>query len=342
MNLQINPQGISVIICCYNSEKRIIPTLQHLLVQVLPKSVEWELILVDNRCTDQTVEVAKQIWKDSNIPLQILYEAEPGVSRARHQGILKSRYEYIVFCDDDNHFEQDYLSKAYHLFETRTDIKMLGGQGIPLPETKPPSWFWNYTESYAAAPQGPQSGWANALYNAGMAIRRSYFLALHEIGFHFYLTSRKGNALTSGEDSELCYAYRMANWGIWYEDSMKFNHSIPAARLTWEYLVRLHKGFSASYVTHRIYESILFPERKFRPIREMLYHLAIRIKYYPKYKKAKEGDKLILHYHGWWIIARDLWHFLLSRDTKIKSIKKLKNQLESDEIQKLELTHATI
>lgn len=329
MKINSKPKGISVIICCYNSEKRIRPTLAHLKKQQLNSNIAWELIIVDNRCTDDTMKVAVQEWGEFEIPLRQLYEAEPGVSRARHQGIIESSYEYIVFCDDDNHFSPDYLEKTWSLFETRSDIKMLGGQGIPLPEVTPPDWFWKYTESYAAAPQGPESGWAISLYNAGMALRRSYFLKLHEAGFKFYLTSRKGNALTSGEDSELCYAYRMANWGIWYEDSMKFMHAIPAARLNWEYLVRLHKGFSQSYVTHRIYDSILSPEREFTPLKDMLYYLAIRIKYYPTFRKAKEGDKLILHYHGWWIIARDLFSHLWNGKSKTKAIQLLKGKLEN-------------
>lgn len=328
MIIEQKPKGLSVIICCFNSEKRIRPTLAHLKRQEFSSHIPWELIVVDNRCTDNTMKSVAEEWGNFEIPLRLLYEGEPGVSRARHQGILESAYEYIVFCDDDNHFSPDYLQKAWDLFENRADIKMLGGQGIPLPEVDPPDWFWKYTESYAAAPQGPESGWANALYNAGMALRRSYFLKLHDAGFKFYLTSRKGTALTSGEDSELCYAYRMANWGIWYEDSMKFMHAIPAGRLTWEYLVRLHKGFSASYVTHRIYESVLFPDRKFKPLKEMLYHLAIRIKYYPAYRRAKEGDKLVLHYNGWWIIARDLFFHLFSGESKTKAIKILRKKLE--------------
>jgi glycosyltransferase involved in cell wall biosynthesis len=329
MEIERKPKGISVIICCYNSESRIRPTLSYLKKQILSDSIPWELIIVDNRCTDATMQAAVEEWDNFYIPLRQLYEAEPGVSRARNQGILESSYEYILFCDDDNLLNSDYLQITWNLFESREDIKMLGGQGIPLPEITPPEWFWKYTESYAAAPQGPVSGWANALYNAGMALRRSYFLTLHQAGFKFYLTSRKGNALTSGEDSELCYAYRMANWGIWYEDSLKFQHAIPKGRLTWEYLVRLHKGFSASYVTHRIYESVLFPERNFKPLQEMLYHLGIRIKYYLPYRRATEGDKIILHYHGWWIIARDLALYLSEGKAKKKAIQLLYSKLKN-------------
>lgn len=323
MKIEAAPKGISVIICCYNSAQRIGPTLEHLQKQETQGKFPWELIVVDNRCTDATVETVKKVWEGSDIPLQLLYEEEPGVSRARHQGILKARYEYVVFCDDDNYFYPDYLTIIWDILESRPDVKMIGGQGIPHPQGPAPFWLTTYAESYAAAPQGPVSGWAGTLYNAGMALRRKNFIQLHEAGFRFYLTSRKGNALTSGEDSELCFAYQMAGWGIWYEHTLRFLHAIPAARLNWDYLVRLHKGFSASYVVHRIYQSVLRPEEPFTPLRDMLYYLAIRIKYYPKFRKAVEGDKLILHYHGWWIIARDLWHHLWEGGNRKKAIEQL-------------------
>jgi glycosyltransferase involved in cell wall biosynthesis len=299
--------GISVIICTFNGEERIKPTLEALKRQVNIHGLKIEVILVNNRSTDNTAEKAKEIWGNFTIPLTIEYEGEPGVSRARRKGIEVAKYEYILFCDDDNHLFPDYLSLIYKQFEIDPDCIMVGGQGIALPETEAPEWFNRYKESYAAAPQGDQSGPAYMLYNAGMALRKSYFIYLMEMGFHFYLTSRLGKYLTSGEDSELCYAFHMAGWKIWYNEDMKFYHWIPKGRLNWEYLIRLHKGFSKSYIILNQYKALLHSDSyKFKPWKELFYHIAICIKYYITYKKANEGDKIILHYNGWIVIVRDL------------------------------------
>lgn len=304
-------KGISVIICTFNGAERLVPTLKALQNQILGSEIQVEVILVNNRSTDSTVEVSLSTWGEFHIPLIVEFESEPGVSRARRKGIEVAKYEYILFCDDDNHLFSDYLSLMYSHFEQNANTIMIGGQGIALPEIEPPLWFKEYKESYAAAPQGEKSGPAYMLYNAGMGIRKSYFLTLMNHGFTFYLTSRLGKALTSGEDSELCYAFHMAGWGIWYEENMKFYHFIPQGRLNWNYLIRLHKGFSSSYIILNQYKSLLHSDSyTFKPINELLYYIAICIKYYIPYLRSKEGDKLILHYHGWKIIAKDLFGYI--------------------------------
>jgi glycosyltransferase involved in cell wall biosynthesis len=328
MSIQPAHKGISVIICCYNSEKRIRPTLQHLKAQQFHSEINWEVIIVDNLCTDETVASALNEWNNFKIPLRIIREEEPGLSKARKKGIMNAQFEYLIFCDDDNHFYSEYLQQTWDIFEIRPNVKMIGGQGIPLPEGNAPVWLTQYASSYAAAPQKSTSGWTNGVYGAGMAIRQSCFMILLEAGFISYLTDRKGNSLSSGEDSEWCYAFRMAGWNIWYEENMKFSHAIPENRLTWDYLIRLHKGFSASYVVLKVYESILTPEVSFSPFKELLYYLALLIKYYPKFKNAQEGNKLILHYHGWKIIAHHLWKYLIERNEKKKNIEKLYAELK--------------
>ena len=51
--------NLSTVICCYNSSSRIETTLEYLAKQKL-KDLSCEVILVDNNCSDATVEVAKK------------------------------------------------------------------------------------------------------------------------------------------------------------------------------------------------------------------------------------------------------------------------------------------
>ena len=90
--------GVSVVICCYNSEARIIPTLQHLAKQECPTDLAWEVILVNNNSSDDTVAVAKKYWEadPNNVHLIVVNEERPGLSfaeRARNcKGSLRVRY----------------------------------------------------------------------------------------------------------------------------------------------------------------------------------------------------------------------------------------------------------
>ena len=41
-------QGISIVICCYNSAWIIERTLAAIRMQVMPVNLDWEVVLVDN------------------------------------------------------------------------------------------------------------------------------------------------------------------------------------------------------------------------------------------------------------------------------------------------------
>jgi glycosyltransferase involved in cell wall biosynthesis len=84
--------GVSVVICCYNSADKISQALTCLQEQEYDQSILWEVILVDNASDDNTAIVARQIWKHLEIPLRILNESQKGLSNARKKGINESNY----------------------------------------------------------------------------------------------------------------------------------------------------------------------------------------------------------------------------------------------------------
>ena len=79
--------GISVIICCYNSDWIIARCLDALKAQIIPIDLLWEVVLVDNNCSDATVQIAKETMLDSGVDFSIVSEPEPGLMNARKRGI---------------------------------------------------------------------------------------------------------------------------------------------------------------------------------------------------------------------------------------------------------------
>ena len=57
------------------------------------------------------------------------------------------------------------------------------------------------------------------------------------------MTDRKGNVLSSGGDTEICYALRNEGWKIRYDSKLKFKHYITSERLEWDYIKKLFRGF---------------------------------------------------------------------------------------------------
>jgi glycosyltransferase involved in cell wall biosynthesis len=225
----------------------------------VPTHVAWEVVVVDNASTDNTRQVARQEWNacGGKAPFQVVDQPEAGLSNARQKGIDAARYEYLLFCDDDNWLSQDYVRTAYQIMEANPKIGALGGYGMPECEIEPPDWMQPFIKSYAVGPQREKNGsleTGGVVYGAGSVYRKAGLLNLTANGFRSLLSDREGEKLTSGGDFELCYALTLAGYEIWYDERLVFRHFIPRERMTWNYVVKNYKGFVQAEPVLRAYQ----------------------------------------------------------------------------------------
>lgn len=250
--------GVSVVICCYNSALRLPETLKHLLLQDVPHGLPWEVIIVDNASTDNTREAARSLWpKEPIVPLRIVYEPRPGLMNARKRGLGEAKYEFVCFVDDDNWLAPNWVKRVYEILMEHPEVGACGGRTEAVFESKPPFWFERFKDNFVVGEQGEQTGditWSRGhLWGAGLSLRKRAWEELTKDGYRFRLKGREGNLLTSGEDYELCYALRLAGWQLWYDPHLVLKHYMSSARLNWQYLRRLRRGFGASSVGHDPY-----------------------------------------------------------------------------------------
>lgn len=250
--------NLSVIVCCYNSQNVIKDTLEHLAVQQTNNAFNYEVVLVDNNCTDHTVEVANNVWKvlNTTIDLNVVTESKPGLSYARKAGVNHSKGEFIVFCDDDNWLASDYLQVAFNFMMKHPEVGALGGQSIGVLEGVEPKWWHKEAKNYAVGKQASKSGDVSSrgyVWGAGMVFRKSLFLRLYNTGFESLLSDRKEELLSSGGDSELCKWFILMGYKLWYLETLKFNHYIIKSRLLDTYLVKLKAGHNTSFRILTIY-----------------------------------------------------------------------------------------
>jgi hypothetical protein len=143
------------------------------------------------------------------------------------------------------------------LLNSKFNIAILGGLGKAVSNESFPSWFDENQNFYAVGPQFPNVGIVrgvrNVVYGAGMFLVRSYYQKIIDSGFIQFSSGRKGNLLTSGEDSELCLAIQIAGYQIYYDDRLKFKHFIEEKRLSRDYLQKLKKGMAESRFITRFY-----------------------------------------------------------------------------------------
>lgn len=239
-------KGVSIIICCYNSSSRIKPTLEHIAQLIVPDTILWEVIIVDNNSNDDTKDKCIDLWDmygKTFIPFSIVSEYQQGLSHARKKGFLASKYDYLLYCDDDNWLEDDYLTKVFEIMESDANIGVLGGKGEAVSDGALPEWFHDVQAYYAV---GAQKSNNSPLYGAGITLKKDGLSKLYDSGFDFLLDGRKGKKLSSGEDTEIQLLFKIMGYKITYSNQLKFKHFIPTERLSKEYFNHLVKGAAAS------------------------------------------------------------------------------------------------
>ena len=171
-------KGVSIIVCCYNSSLRLPKTIKHIALQQVRKDIPWELIIIDNNSTDGTSDSALIEIEQYDIlsdKFRIIKEKQAGLSHARKTGVFNSKYEYLIFCDDDNWLDENYIFTSYYKMLTSNDLGAIGGLGTATFEIPEPDWFKKYQTYYAVGPQtnGNPPNDLNEVYGAGMVVRRS-------------------------------------------------------------------------------------------------------------------------------------------------------------------------
>ncbi len=253
--------GVSVVICCFNSTKRIAATLEH-LQKIKTSGILWEIVIVDNNSDDDTKEKALAIWSSNPVTrLKIVSENKRGLINARITGVKSASYDIISFIDDDNWIESQWIDKVYSILKNNESLAACGGSSEAVFEISPPDWFTDFSFYYAVGKQQKESGYVSIqkgyLWGAGLTVKKKAWNYLFENGFNNLLKGRTGKSLTAGEDSEICFALILTGWKLWYEDSLKLQHYIPAARLNLPYLMKIYEGFGKAAVVLFLYISFI-------------------------------------------------------------------------------------
>jgi len=233
---------LTVIICTYNREKYIRPLLESIAANDLDKS-QYEIVMVDNNCTDNTRTVCKQFTKDNpDISFRYVIEKEQGLSAARNCGIREAKGDLLIYIDDDAFVDSHYLSDYVNWFANHPETMAAGGPIIPHYEQgEEPSWMTPYTRALLTAwmdygdkvreyPKGRYPGGGNAAY------RKCIF---DQVGLFNTALGRKGGNLMGSEEKDIFAKMHQLNMQVLYLPWPVLHHSIPPYKLEEDYFNRL-------------------------------------------------------------------------------------------------------
>ena len=245
---------ISVITCTHNPRPDYLTrVIESLKKQTLDKG-RWEYLLIDNTSDEPLASTVDLSWHSKP---QLIREAKPGLTHARLRGIDESSGEILVFVDDDNVLDPDYLEQVEKIGNQWPILGAWAGQTRPEFETTPPDWTREYWTRLVIR-EFDQDRWSNQPADdrampcgAGLCVRKNvaeYYAQLHATGRRKLLLDRAGKSLLSGGDSDLAICACDLGLGMGLFTSLKLTHLIPEARLTEDYLVRLVEGLACSSI----------------------------------------------------------------------------------------------
>ncbi len=104
----MNSSLVSIITPTYNSEKFILETIQSVQKQSYP---DWEMIIVDDCSTDNTISIVSAISKNDSRIRFFQLEENLGTGVARDLALSKATGRYITFLDSDDLWKPFKLEK---------------------------------------------------------------------------------------------------------------------------------------------------------------------------------------------------------------------------------------
>ena len=239
---------LSVIICTHNPRRNYLQrVLDALNLQSLSMQL-WEIFLIDN-ASDQIL--ASEIDLSWHPQAYHIREDHLGLTPARLRGIKEASAEILVFVDDDNVLEPDYLESALRISRNYPFLGAWGGLIKPEFEISPPEWTKPYWELLAVR-EFDCDRWSNLLHQndttpcgAGMCVRVEVARHYANSTMHHPVRSkldRIGDLLLSCGDSDLAFTACDIGLGTGLFVSLKLTHLLPTNRLEEKYLTQLLEG----------------------------------------------------------------------------------------------------
>jgi glycosyltransferase involved in cell wall biosynthesis len=242
--------GISIVIPTYNRARLLADTLESVKALIVPEGVRIELLVINNRCTDETPQVIDRAALGSPFPVRPIVETQQGLCYARNRGLVEAQYEHVVYLDDDVEVAVDWLA-GYLQGVVELDADCIVGRVTPKFEISVPDYLTerildSINSSYSQKGENilllpPES--AHEVPGCNFGVRKSVAL---EVGGFDNSLDRAGKGLLAGGDTEFGLRLCGARRRVVYHPRCAIAHIITAEKLSRSYLKERWMGLGAT------------------------------------------------------------------------------------------------
>jgi len=244
--------SVTVCICTWSRCDLLRQTLAALTALVVPRDLDWEVLVVNNNSTDATEEVVQQF--STRLPIRSVLERAQGHSHARNRGLREAPGKYIVFTDDDVLVDPGWLRAFVEGVERYPEGAAFGGPIEPWFPSEPdpvlvaafPMLGTGFCGLESDLPEGPLS-LQSPLWGANMAFNQA---KLQGITFDPNL-GNSPSALLGGEDVDFLARLRRSGGTAVWLPQMRLRHYVHPARMSLAYLTQFVEGRARALVRER-------------------------------------------------------------------------------------------
>jgi len=300
---QMNP-SIVIVVCTYNNAAMLDRTLSAVEnLKTLPTD-EWEVVVVNNNCTDETRQVVNN-YRLRTSRIRQIYEYQQGLTPARLCGVRNSTQNWVAFVDDDCQLDSNWLQSAISFAKSNPDAAGFGGKVKLKWEAEPPSFTSKFHYCFAEQELGENMKVVDQLVGAGMVVNRQ---VLEDTGWvrRPLLDDRIGKQLVSGGDVEIAIRLRAIS-KLWYVPTCSLNHIIPNYRTTASYLMRINNGLGrAQYLSEALVWDGTRQRWVKRSIRQMITKLRLSVSCLVRAILGKQNwteARITANFHFGWCVS---------------------------------------
>ena len=234
---------VTVAICTWNRAPLLRRALASLSALEIPEGARLELLVVDNGSGDETPAVLRE--HASALPLRVVTEPEPGLSRARNRAAGEARGELIVWTDDDVLVEPGWLAAYVEASLRHPDASFFGGTTLPWFEQPPPAWIaesWEHLADIWAIRLLPPE--PTPIHRARLPVGANFAIRTELQRRHAYdpRLGRRWGERVGGEETSVMRRLLADGQRGWWVPGARVRHWIPAERLAEPYLRQIWFG----------------------------------------------------------------------------------------------------
>jgi len=229
----------------------------------------FQVIVVDNGSTPPLGEELLAPLRAAGHPARLTLEERPGLTAARLHAISLTSAPWMLFIDDDNELDDDFVAVGLEFIRSRDDLGCFGGRLLLPDSVTPPRWAEPLLPWLGIKNAGPEviTGAAERWGpweppGAGLWIRRTQLEAYRALlaadARAFELGRRGRDGLASCEDSLMARQSVALGLINAYNPRLALRHHLAPERFRLGYVLRLMRGYGESQA---LLEAILARKR---------------------------------------------------------------------------------